>query len=228
MWPAFFILNNYADDISMRIDNIILDIDGTIWNTTEIVAEAWNKSIRKKHIDAGYVTAQILQKEFGKTMDVIACDLWSYLPQEERKSLMDLCCYNEHIYVEKNTKDITYPYVIDTIKNLSNKVNFFVVSNCQNGYIELMLDKTNLKSYIKDYECYGRTLKGKAFNITDVINRNNLKNTVYIGDTKGDSEACRDARIPFIWASYGFGLLKNDEYYRKLNNFADIKTIMEE
>ena len=31
----------------MKIDSIILDVDGTIWNTTDIVADAWNFAIDK-------------------------------------------------------------------------------------------------------------------------------------------------------------------------------------
>ena len=34
---------------------------------------------------------------------------------------------------------------------------------------------------------------------------NNLKNRVYVGDTQGDANACREAGIPFILADYGFG-----------------------
>ena len=65
-------------------DGIILDIDGTIWNTTGIVAVAWNKAIDRSGLDAKKVNAQILQGEFGKTMDVIACDLWPNLSREEQ------------------------------------------------------------------------------------------------------------------------------------------------
>ena len=33
----------------MKIDSIILDVDGTIWNTTGIVASAWNKVIDENY-----------------------------------------------------------------------------------------------------------------------------------------------------------------------------------
>lgn len=56
-------------------NGIILDIDGTIWNTTGIVAVAWNKAIEMSGLKAKKVNAQVLQQEFGKTMDTIASDL---------------------------------------------------------------------------------------------------------------------------------------------------------
>ena len=37
------------------------------------------------------------------------------------------------------------------------------------------------------------------------MERNHLKDVVYVGDTLGDSRACTEAGIPFIFAAYGFG-----------------------
>ena len=46
-------------------DSIILDIDGTIWNTTGVVSVAWNKAISEHCPKAKKVNAQMLQKESG-------------------------------------------------------------------------------------------------------------------------------------------------------------------
>ena len=57
----------------MKVANIILDIDGTLWNTTEVVAEAWKRAIAEEgYQDDIFVDASRLQSLFGKTMDVIA------------------------------------------------------------------------------------------------------------------------------------------------------------
>lgn len=42
-------------------------------------------------------------------------------------------------------------------------------------------------------------------NIKILMERNNIKTAVYIGDTEGDETAARFAGIPFIYAEYGFG-----------------------
>ena len=47
--------------------------------------------------------------------------------------------------------------------------------------------------------------KNKDENIRLIIERNNLKSPVYVGDTQGDFDACKKAGVPFIWAAYGFG-----------------------
>ncbi len=205
-------------------DGIILDIDGTIWNTTGIVSVAWNKAIKMSGFDAKKVNAEILQKEFGKTMEEIGLDLWPNLTQSERERLLSECCTEEQIALKENTLDITYPGVVETVKSLYPAENFFIVSNCQDGYIELTLEKTGLKDYVKDFECFGKTGKGKAENIQIICSRNGLQSPVYIGDTQGDSDACLQSGIPFVWASYGFGT--SNHYIEKISRFSEIKRII--
>jgi len=204
----------------MKYDSIILDIDGTIWNTTGIVADAWNEAIKENYPQVKSVTAEILQTQFGKTMAVIADNLFTNLNQEEKNILMNKCCEKEQLFLHNNTKNITYDGVIETIKRLSDVTKVFIVSNCQNGYIEVVIAKNGIEQYITDFECYGRTLLGKADNIKLIMERNKLKNTVYVGDTQGDYEACVEAKVPFIWASYGFG--KPDSYTAKIDSFSEL------
>ncbi len=205
-------------------DGIILDIDGTIWNTTEIVADAWNKAIKRSGFDAKKVNSETLKSEFGKPMNIIASDLWGNLGDEQQENLMRLCCEEEQSSIRANERNITYPGVLETVKELSFSERFYIVSNCQNGYIELMLEKTGLTPFIQDFECFGRTGKAKAENILILKARNRLRNAVYIGDTQGDADACLQAGIPFIWAAYGFG--KADRFFDKLDSFSDLKRVL--
>lgn len=215
-------MNNFNE--KEFIDGIILDIDGTIWNTTEIVAQAWNKAIENLKYDEKKLSADDLKKEFGKPMNLIADSLWPDLSTEEKKQLLDECCKEEHIFIQKNNSNICYPTVIETIKKLSVKYNFYIVSNCQDGYIELLLEKTNLSKFIKDYECYGRTKKTKAENITILRNRNRLTNPVYIGDTQGDLDSCLQSKTKFIWAAYGFGKVNSN--FQKIEKFSDLENLL--
>lgn len=208
----------------MKFDSIILDIDGTIWNTTGIVADAWNKAVDLSGTNARHVTPEELQKEFGKTMNIIAQDLWPELNSNQQAELLKLCCQQEHIFIEGNTKDITYSSVVETIKKLAEKINFYIVSNCQKGYIELTIKKTGLEPYIKDFECYGNTGNQKAENLALLIKRNNLKKPVYIGDTQGDCDACKKIKLPFVHAQWGFGTA--DSADERLVVFSDLEKIL--
>lgn len=208
----------------MKTDGIILDVDGTLWNSTGIVAKAWNKAVEKANVTIDTaLTAEMLQKEFGKTMKVIADDLFPAESEQTKELLMDLCCQMEHEALREMNEDITYDNVIDTIKKLSEKVPVFIVSNCQKGYIELFMEKNAVKDYIKDTECYGNTGQNKGDNMRLLVERNGLRYPVYVGDTKGDQEASDFAGVPFIFASYGFG--EADRYAAKINTFSELLNI---
>ena len=209
-----------------KYGGIILDIDGTIWNTTGIVAVAWNKAVDMSGFIARKVNAQDLQKEFGKTMDVIARDLWPDVEPEKRDILLAHCVSEEQMALKENTLDITYPGVIETVRELCHEHDFYVVSNCQSGYIEVMLEKTGLADCVRDFECYGRTGKGKAENIQLLVQRNRIVNPVYVGDTDGDADACAQAGVPFVFASYGFGECAEDKCVARLEKFSDLKDVL--
>ena len=58
------------------------------------------------------------------------------------------------------------------------------------------------------------------------MERNCLKNPVYVGDTQGDYEACQKAGVPFIFAEYGFGATKDNNYYGKISSFMELKKLV--
>ena len=57
---------------------MILDVDGTLWDTTGVVAEAWMQAASELMIPLDTpITADRLKQEFGKPMDEIAANLFS-------------------------------------------------------------------------------------------------------------------------------------------------------
>lgn len=204
--------------------NIIFDVDGTLWDTTEVVARAWDKAIKEAGRVEPTITSSILKEEFGKQVDVIAEDLFPDASPKQREMLMEQCCKYEHDALEKNRDNLLYPDVRETLIKLSEKCRLFIISNCQAGYIELFMEKTGIEEYITDYECFGNTGKSKGENIKLVIERNNLDNAIYVGDTKGDYEATVYAGIPFVFAKYGFGKVEN--YYRAIDNIKELLNLI--
>lgn len=209
----------------MKYDGIILDVDGTIWNTTPLTAAAWNRAIAFCNASVAPVSDVILQTQFGKTMDVIATNLFGdKVTGCKRDELLKKCYEEEHRALQENTRNIMYDGVFDTVAELSKQVGMYVVSNCQKGYIELMLGKTKMTDFISDIECYGNTGCGKASNISLLVKRNGIKKPLYVGDTQGDCDECKKAGVPFVWAMYGFG--KNVSGEMKIHSFSEIKKIV--
>jgi phosphoglycolate phosphatase len=206
--------------------NIIFDVDGTLWDTTEVVAKAWNKAVSEVGgIDIN-ITGDMLKKEFGKPMDVIAKNLFPKASEKERELILQKCCHYEHEALMENTDNLLFPDVKETLIELSKKCNIFIISNCQSGYIELFMEKIGVAQYVIDFECYGNTLKSKGENIKLVVERNNLEDAVYVGDTQGDYEATVFAGVPFVFAKYGFGRVEN--YHLAIDSIKELVKLYEE
>ena len=186
-------------------DSIILDIDGTLWNSTPVVADAWNKVLSEQPGISFRFTPERLTQLFGLPMDKIAEISLPFLEAEKRSALMDRCYEEEPLFLSSSTENLLYPGVADTIRTLSKSCPLFIVSNCQSGYIELFLEKTGLGPCVTDFECPGNTGLGKGANIRLVMERNHLKHPVYVGDIENDHKAAAEAGIPFCHAAYGFG-----------------------
>lgn len=186
------------------MDGIIFDVDGTLWDSTEVVAKSWNQAIRENSELEANLTGSGLLPLFGKTMDVITAAIFPSLSLEEREKLGDICYEYENRLLATEPGTL-FPHVAEVLKELSTKYDLYIVSNCQCGYIEVFLSSTGLGSYIKDHLCFGRTQRPKNETIRQLMEKHDLKEVVYIGDTLGDYEACQKADIPFIYAEYGFG-----------------------
>ncbi|MBO5092753.1 MAG: HAD family hydrolase [Lachnospiraceae bacterium] len=205
------------------IKNLIFDVDGTIWNSTKIVARGWNRAVAEMGCSKAVITPEILQREFGQPMDVIADHLFGDVEDmEKRQALLDKCCVYEQKLLLENEEDISYPGMREGMNALSKKYHLYIVSNCQCGYIELVMRKNGITHLIEDFECFGNTGTCKGETIGILMERNGIPkdSAVYIGDTKGDFEAAAIAGIPFIFAAYGFGTVEEAEF--KAAEFAEI------
>lgn len=188
----------------MRPESLIFDVDGTLWDSVALVAKGWNAALREAGLEPT-CTEENIRPLFGKTMDDIGAALFPAEPPERRHSLMESCMDWEYRVMEEDPCDIFYPGVKQTLEKLAQRYRLFIVSNCQCGYIELLLEKGRLGHLIRDFSCFGQTGTCKAQTTRLVMERCGIENAVYIGDTQGDLEAARGAGIPFVWASYGFG-----------------------
>ena len=156
---------------------------------------------------------------------MIADCLLPQLSPKERYAIMDVCCRYEHEALQNDPCHICYPGVMETIRKLSGQVKVFIVSNCQDGYIQSFYSGNHTAKYFKDCECIGVTGKSKGANIRLVMERNGLKSPVYIGDTQGDADAAAQAGIPFIYAAYGFGQVK--AFDAEIHTFEELLDIVE-
>ena len=188
---------------------IIFDMDGTLWDSAEQVAESWNVVLEKEYPEVSVrITKEDMYRVMGKTMDVIADILFPEEEKNRRGEILDHCGKYEIQYLREHG-GVLYPHVEETFQKLGKDYDLYIVSNCQKGYIEAFLEYYNLGQYIKDTECYGNTGCKKGDNIKLLVARNQLKEAVYVGDIEGDYQSSKEAGIKFIHAAYGFGTISD-------------------
>lgn len=192
------------------IDSIIFDVDGTLWDSTDIVAKAWNCVIAEETDLPLRLSGSDLKKLFGRLLEDIAAVIFEGELKERQLELIDLCCQEEHRALLRRPAPV-YEGLEEALKILGSKYRLFIVSNCQAGYIEVFLKATGLAGYFEGHLCPGDTGKAKASNIRTIVETYGLKAPVYVGDTAGDFEASKEAGVPFIFASYGFGEVRQPD-----------------
>lgn len=193
------------------MDGIIFDVDGTLWDSTELVAKAWNDTLEHYTPLKPYVTAPLLKTLFGKPMDEICMVIFKGIPKEQHENLGNLCFHKENELLYQEPVPL-YPGVEAAFQKLSQKCPLFIVSNCQKGYIEALLSTTPLAPYVTGYLCYGDTMVSKDKTIRILMEQYHLKDVLYVGDTQGDADACSAANVPFALVNYGFGDAKNPAF----------------
>lgn len=208
----------HLSNLDKNIDSVIFDLDGTLWDSTNEILIAWNEVVERYDEVIDKFTIEDIEGFMGIPIDRIFKSFLSYLDEDKIKEIEIECSKNEIRYLQAHGGN-PYPGLEDVLKTLSRKYKLLIVSNCQHGYIEAFLRFHGFEKYFKDFEFIGRTGCPKGENIKLVMERNNLKSSIYVGDTEGDREAAKLANIPFIYARYGFGEV---EYYDYL-----IDSIME-
>ena len=194
-----------------KVDGIIFDLDGTLWDSTEIILKVWNDAANDFKEITTTVTVEDIQSAMWLLLLDIGKKFYPYLEEEKIKEIVKHCSKIENEYLSIHGAKL-YDNLEETLKKLSKNHKLFIVSNCQDGYIEAFYKAHNLEKYFVDFENPGRTGMPKWENIKLIVERNNLKNPVYVGDTAGDRKAAKLAGVPFVFAKYGFGDVEDYDF----------------
>ncbi|PBB06574.1 MULTISPECIES: HAD family hydrolase [Salimicrobium] len=205
------------------MDSIIFDLDGTLWDPISTVKDAWNETIQAHRPEEKELSRKDMESIMGLQTEGVVEKLFPHLDQDEGEKIIHNC-FEAEIGVIKKQGGELYEGVERTLQHLYNNYPLFIVSNCQDGYIEAFLQAHQLEKYFKDFENPGRTGLSKGENIQLVMKRNDLNSPIYVGDTSGDKEAAQNAGLPFYYASYGFGEVDRAE--QTIETFTDLQSLL--
>ena len=211
---------------------IIFDMDGTVWDSSEGVAKAWTVKVREAGYTERTVTQKDIQQNMGKPMDEIADNLFYYVEKGPARDAVRYSCENYEIEYLRQHGGILYDGITETWAKLKEMgYHIYIVSNCQEGYIEAFLEFYNIpygrpEDLVEDIECYGNNLLQKDANIRLIAERNGLTAACYVGDIQSDYDSTVKAGFPFIHAKYGFGTVDAEVPY--INSFDELVRVVPE
>lgn len=205
-------------------DGILFDLDGTLWDATPTMVEVWDQLLAERpNIVRPPVTQAEIRANMGRLLDDIALRMFPQQDEEERRDIMEQFCTTEEELLARQGGEL-FPLEEEVLARLAGQSPLFIVSNCQDGYIESFYRGNGLGRFFSGEESAGRTGLPKSENIKLVAARHGLKNPVYIGDTVLDRDAAAAAGIPFLHAAYGFGKVDCVHF---VQSFAEIPTALE-
>ena len=190
-----------------KYDSVIFDLDGTLWDAVGAVVEIWNKALESVGIEPT-MNYKELSRCMGLRIEQIFDRVIPFATPEQRELIKEKCILTENEYLA-DVGGILYEGVEETLAKLKESHKLYVVSNCQDGYIQAFFKAHSLEKYFDGFECAGRTGLSKGENIRLVADREGLRSPVYVGDTISDYQAAQQAGVPFILAGYGFGEAEN-------------------
>ncbi|WP_250255088.1 HAD family hydrolase [Chryseobacterium sp. Marseille-Q3244] len=207
----------------MNYKNLIFDLDGTLWDSRATIIKIWNDVLSKHQL----IQQELKPDDMNQYMGLLAHDiLKDMLPGISDLQIEELL---SEVVAQENKilriqGGILYPGVEDTLKSLANTHNLFIVSNCQDGYIESFLEYYQFNTLFVDFESHGRTQKTKSENIHLLMERNGLsiEDSIYIGDTQTDYDSAASNELPFIFCDYGFGKLPKP-HEAQVSTLSDLK-----
>ena len=117
---------------------ILFDVDGTLWDSAPQVTEAWN-DILASCPDAGRtITVEDMYQYMGRPMDEISRMMLPHLEDKRRWEIMERCMEYENEYLLTHPGAL-YPGVREALCRLAGEYELYIVSNCQDGYIQVLM-----------------------------------------------------------------------------------------
>lgn len=200
---------------------LIFDLDGTLWDSTEVVADSWSVSGKKYFGEDFNLDKNAVKAQMGLMMEQIAENIAKMTPNPELGMLWAKDAFEYEIEYLSTHPGKLFENEIETLQELKKKgYVLLIMSNCQKGYIKDYLNCIEDKNLFSGHLCYGDTHAPKNVSIRILMENHLIKRAAYVGDTAGDEEQTRIAGIPFFHAAYGFGKALSPD--ASLRRFEDV------
>jgi len=191
----------YATGLT-RPEALVFDLDGTLWDAAEATARGWNLALESLGLAARVDLAGI-RSVCGRPFQQCVERL---LPELRPASAVLLEALDEHERAAVESRGgALYEGVAAGLRRLAERYRLFLVSNCPAWYLAAFLEISGLRGCFSGWWCHGSSGLSKTEMLRSLCEEHGLTHALYVGDTRGDEEAARQAGMGFVFVAYGFG-----------------------
>lgn len=191
--------------MNKKITTLVFDLDGTLLDTLQDLAESVNYALREYHYPQR--STEEVRKALGNGVQkLMETSVPQGLSEQEFNKVFD--CFKSHYM--KHSMDTTAPYegIVDLLKQLKAQgYKCAIVSNKMNSAVQ-DLNKRFFAAYMQVAIGEGPGIRRKPApdSVLEALRcMNSLKDeAIYIGDSEVDMATAKNSELPCISVAWGF------------------------
>jgi len=203
------------------LKNIIFDLDGTLWQTSDSYIYAYRKLCEFYNI-SDIVPDEVILSCLGVKLDRFLPKLFPNV-EDQRELAFRAMGYSIE-YLLSNSEGCCYDGVEQMLEALSKKYSIYIVSNCLDAYVETFMKISGTEEYIRDF--YTIQSGQKSEHVKKIAAMSDGK-TLLVGDSDDDRLAIDDPfGVLFCYAAYGYK--ECSSYAYKIDKPLDVLAVAEQ
>lgn len=213
----------------MKYNTILFDLDGTLLDSLDDLANAVNNMLSKYNFETHPISS--IRSFVGNGIPkLVDRSLPKTLPNDFDKSkFLDefIAYYNDHNQI----KTCPYPGVIETIEELYKRnISMAIVTNKIQSASESLLNDfffPYIKLVVGDGD--GRNKKPHPDGINEALKKLGVKDketVLYVGDSEVDAATAENSNLDYILCTYGFREKAQLEEFTPIAFIDDIRELM--
>jgi phosphoglycolate phosphatase len=195
----------------MAVDSIIFDLDGALWDATEVLCSAWEEVLADYQQIAAPLDGPTLRRCLRLPAGEAGRVLFPGQGEAVRARIMREIAAMERHYLDRIGGRL-YPSLIPTLTRLAKRLRLALVCGRWEGYIECFLDYYDLWNLFTGFACTGQAGMPYGEALVLLMREHTLRSPLYVGGTAGNGEAAHATGIPFVFARYGNGGAQRFDY----------------
>jgi len=195
---------------------LIFDLDGTLVDSKAGILDSLSAAIltvtgERKNLDAVTIGPPI-QQIARDTMPLASATTISQVTKEYRAQYDSIGWASYSLY-----KDVK-----ETLAILAKKHTLVVATNKPDIPTKKILGDSGLSIYFENIYCHGSPGCADKTSIVRLLIEKNEGISVMIGDSQDDFLAASNNKIPFIFCSYGYGIVHDKNKCMSISEFSSI------